>query len=70
MPRRLICVALLVMTATAATQTADGWKLVWADEFDREGAPTRRAGPTKPASYAIRSFNGTARKTRGASTAC
>jgi beta-glucanase (GH16 family) len=38
----LIAAALLLapwLVAQTAAQSADGWKLVWADEFDRDGRP-------------------------------
>ncbi|HEY1496875.1 MAG TPA: glycoside hydrolase family 16 protein [Candidatus Solibacter sp.] len=38
MPRRLIISALLLV-ALAPAQTAEGWKLVWSDEFDKDGRP-------------------------------
>jgi len=31
--------AAAAMALAAAPQTADGWKLVWSDEFDRDGRP-------------------------------
>ena len=40
MRRRLSAWALTTMlAATAAAQTSDGWKLVWSDEFDKDGRP-------------------------------
>jgi beta-glucanase (GH16 family) len=38
LPRRLIFSALLLV-ALAPAQTAEGWKLVWSDEFDKDGRP-------------------------------
>ena len=38
MSRRLIALALLLAGLSAA-QTADGWKLVWSDEFEKDGRP-------------------------------
>uniref|UniRef100_Q01X31 Glycoside hydrolase, family 16 n=1 Tax=Solibacter usitatus (strain Ellin6076) TaxID=234267 RepID=Q01X31_SOLUE len=38
MSRRLIF-SLLLLAALASAQTADGWKLVWSDEFDQDGRP-------------------------------
>jgi beta-glucanase (GH16 family) len=37
-PRRLIF-AYLLLAGFAAGQTAYGWKLVWSDEFDKDGRP-------------------------------
>jgi len=31
--------AALLLAALAPAQTADGWKLVWSDEFDKDGRP-------------------------------
>ena len=43
MPRHLIFSAVLLaaflLASIAPAQTADGWKLVWSDEFDKDGRP-------------------------------
>jgi len=39
--RRLlsICALAVLLASAAAAQTSEGWKLVWSDEFDRDGRP-------------------------------
>jgi beta-glucanase (GH16 family) len=43
LPRHLIFSAVLLaaflLASIAPAQTADGWKLVWSDEFDKDGRP-------------------------------
>lgn len=34
-----ICVIFFMLAATALPESKDGWKLVWSDEFDKEGRP-------------------------------
>ncbi|HYW47366.1 MAG TPA: glycoside hydrolase family 16 protein [Bryobacteraceae bacterium] len=37
--RLVLTVLASMLAASAAAQTSDGWKLVWSDEFDKDGRP-------------------------------
>ena len=51
-------------TAAVNAFANDGYKLVWADEFNKDGKPDTTIGDTKKVLFVTKKYNGTSKKMR------